>query len=178
VSRLAAWAAARLRDLSPRERRLAMVAGITAAAVLVVVVGIAVRDDVAALRARVAAREQQLAEVRRLAAVLHRRAAPRAAAPDAPSLLARLEVIADGVVGRDRIASMTPASAPADAGLVEERVSLRVGDASLAETVGLLHALAAADPAVGVRRLELRKHPDDPRRFDATLETVQLRGAP
>ncbi len=34
-----------------------------------------------------------------------------------------------------------------------------------------------ADPARGVSRLELRKHPDDPARFAATIEVASLRGS-
>ena len=55
----------------------------------------------------------------------------------------------------------------------DERVALRVTGALLAEVVRLLHALEAKPPPLGVVRLELRKPPDAPRRFDATIEVAR-----
>jgi hypothetical protein len=130
----------------------------------------AIRDDLAALRERVAAQERTLSHVRGLAAELSH-AAPAA---DGDALLARLETAADAVVGRARIASMTPLDGAEVAGAREERVALRLAGASLGETVRLLHALAAAEPPLPVVRLDLRKHPDDARHFDATIEVSRL----
>lgn len=157
------WLAGR----SARERRLLAVAAIVTGLVVAWRATVAVRDDLAGLRARVTGHERELADVRRLAAAVGRDAAP--AFPDATgaSLLSRLEGTAGAVVGRERIASMTPAAGVAE----NPRVALRVVNASLVETVGLLHALER--DALGVARLELRKHPDDPGRFDATIEVVE-----
>lgn len=157
-------------DRSPRERWLA---GIALATLLVtagiVVVG-TIRDDLAALRDRVAAQERTLVHVRGLAAELTH-AAP---AGDGDALLARLETAADAIVGRARIASMTPLDGVDVGGAREERVAVRLAGASLGETVRLLHALAAAEPPLPVVRLDLRKHPDDARHFDATIEVSRL----
>jgi hypothetical protein len=49
-------------------------------------------------------------------------------------------------------------------------VALRIAGASLADVVRLLHGLESGSPRLAVARLELRKHPDDPTRFDATIE--------
>src|SRR5262249_56732197 len=116
----------------PRER---VVLG-AAAAVTVVVVAVSgvlgVRDDLAALGARAAGHERELAQVRRLAALLRRGAAPAArGGPDDPSLLTRLEAAAADVVGRERIAGMTPATASLEDGVQEERVALRLAGPSL-----------------------------------------------
>jgi hypothetical protein len=73
---------------------------------------------------------------------------------------------------------MTPAAGPVEDGLVEEHVALRVTDASLADTVRLLHALESGSPPLRVTSLTLRKHPDDPGRFEAAVEVTQLREAP
>jgi hypothetical protein len=174
VARLAAWAA----SLSPRER--ALVAGALVLTGLLAAAGIvqAVRDDLGALRARVAGHERDLREVRRLALALGHGGVPTFAGSDEPaSVIAMFEAAADGVVGRERLASLAPTTGPAEDGVVEERVTARVTGASLAETVRLLHALEAmAD--VGVTRLELRKHPDDPGRFEATVDVARLRATP
>jgi hypothetical protein len=164
---LAAWIAGR----SARERLLLLAAAGLAAAISALLAGRAVLEDLAIGRARVATHERELREVRRLAALLERSAPPTGGGADA-SLLARLETAAGDVVGRERIASMTPAP---DASADEERVSLEVRGATLPDTVRLLHALATASPPVAVTGLALRKHPDDPTRFDATLEVGQAR---
>jgi len=117
--------------------------------------------------------------VRRAAAALRRGGAPAAGeAADPPALLARLEAAATDAVGRERIASMTPTAGPVEDGLAEERVALAVRGASLADTVRLLHRLETADPPLHVARLELRKRPDDPAHFDATVEVAELHAAP
>jgi len=174
VSRLAA----RLAALAPRERRLVA----AAAAIFALVVGgriaVAVHDDLATLRARVAGHERDLADVRRAAATLRRSAPATAEGDGAASLLSRLESAAGGAVGRERIASMTPSAGPVEDGVAEERVALSVRGASLVETVRLLHALETATPPLRVVRLELRKHPDETERFDATVEVTQTRPAP
>src|SRR5207342_3608784 len=92
------------------------------------------------------------------------------------STLARLQAAAADVGLRDRIAAMTPSTGSADGG-AGDRVALRVAGASLAETVGMLHALAADTPSPRVERFALHKHPDDATRFDLVLEASQPRRA-
>jgi len=168
-----AWFSAR----SARERALVAAAGALAAVILAASAALAVWEDFGTLRARVAARARELQEVQRLATAVRHAPVAAVASPDTPSLMATLETVAGGIVGRDRIAGMTPGTASAEDGLVEERVALRLPDASLAEIVRLLYVLETADPARGVSRLELRKHPDDPARFAATIEVASLRGS-
>jgi len=175
VRRLAAW----LATLSARERTLVAAAAAAAGLGLVASGVLGVRDDLATLGARVAGHERELAAVRRAAAALRRGGAPAAGeAADPPALLARLEAAATDAVGRERIASMTPTTGPVEDGLAEERVALAVRGASLADTVRLLHRLETADPPLHVARLELRKRPDDPAHFDATVEVAELHAAP
>jgi hypothetical protein len=162
---------------STRERRLLGGGAALAGLVLAMSLVAGVRDDLATLRGRVAAHERDLAEARHAAAIL-RRAAPSADDVRAGSLLARLAAAADGAVGRERIASMTPATGPVGDGVAEDRVALAVSGTSLADTVRLLHVLETASPPLHVARLELRKHPDDPEHFDAALEVTETRRAP
>jgi len=169
TERVVAWLAGR----SGRERTLLAAAAASAVVAVLALATLAVHDDLAALRRRVAAHERELAGVRVLARRLVAGRPARAAA-EGTSLLADVQEAADRVVGRGRIASLTPASGPAADGVAEERVALRLSDAALAEVVGLLHAL---ETAAHVVRLELRKHPDDPARFEATVEVARLRAA-
>jgi type II secretory pathway component PulM len=164
-ARVAAW----LDGRSPRERTLLGMAGVLVAASLALAGAAAIRDDLHATGARVAAHERELAQVRRLATALERARAeaPKATATDgAPSLPTLLEAAAGDVVGRERIASMTPAAA--DDG--ETRIALRIAGASLDETVRLVHALESAAGPVLVARLAIEKHTDDAHRFDVVVE--------
>jgi hypothetical protein len=166
--RLQAWLALR----APRER--ALLTGVLGAAAVggVVAAALAIHADLARLDAAVVAGEHELAALRRLAADLG--PAPAATPTGGPSLVTRLETAAAAVVGRPRIAAMTPATTPLPEGLREERVTLRLAGTSLAELVRLLHGLGAADPPIDVAGLTLRKHPDDPRRFDASVEAARV----
>ncbi len=155
--------------LSTRERALLVAAGVGTVALCLGLGVHAAVDDLATRRARIIGRERELAQVRRLATRLRREHATPAAPVDGPSFVTRLETAAADTVGRERIASMTPAGA-AEAG---ERMALRITGASLDEVVRLLHALEGDPPPLAITRLELRKHPDDPGRFDATVEVAR-----
>lgn len=168
MSAFRAWLTGR----SARERMLVLIAGGLVVTILAVFAARAVLGDLALARVRVAAHEHELRDVRRLAAMLERRGPLPAADAGESSLLARLETAAGEVVGRERIASMTPESGAAED---EERVTLRVAGATLTETVRLLHALAIGIPPVSVTGLTLRKHPDDQTRFDAAFQVAQGR---
>ena len=168
TERVAAWLASR----APRERALLAGVALTAALGAAVTAGLAVHRDLQALAARVVAGERDLAALRRLAADL----GPAPVAPPAgnASLVTRLETAATAVVGRPRIAAMTPTTTPLPEGLREERVAARLTGTSLGELVRLLHGLGSAEPPIDVARLELRKHPDDPHHFDATVEVARV----
>ena len=79
--------------------------------------------------------------------------------------MARLEAAAGETVGRERVAALTPDG--------DDRVTLQVSGAPLASIVALLHALEGGAPPAQVTRLDLRKEPDDPSRFDATLQVLR-----
>jgi hypothetical protein len=156
---IAAW----LRERSERERRLLAAAAGATALVTAMQLGAMVARDFAQARARVESQRRELATVRRLAREITqgRRATARA---DASPLVTRLETAALGVVGRERLASMTPVAGAPDT------VALRLVGTSLDETVRVLHAVE--DGGAEVEKVELIKHPDDPARFDVLLEVA------
>src|SRR5438552_2364235 len=82
TARLTAW----LMDLSRRERTLLAAAGALTIGVVVLAAAFAVRDDLAALRARVAGREREHGAVRRLAARLHQEEGASSSPPDSALL--------------------------------------------------------------------------------------------
>jgi len=166
IARLQQWLATR----SERERRLLGVAAAVTAVVTLAAVALAAWDDVTSLRQRVAAREHELAAVRRLAGTV---AGARAAGGDDRELMTRVQAATDAAQLGDRVAAMTPDTTSAADGSATARLSVRVSGASLAETVQLLHALDDAAAPLAVPRLTLTKHPDDSRRFELTLDLSQ-----
>lgn len=159
IAAVAGWLAGR----SDRERRLLVLAALVAVGVLGGWAVVGVRDDLARLRARVAAHERELAVVRRLAGTL-----AATAVADERSLAGRLAAATADAGLADRVVAMTPASDP-------RGLALRVSGASLPEVVRLLHVLDREPPPLGLARLGLRSQPDDRRRFEVTLE---LAGGP
>lgn len=168
IARVQAWLATR----SERERRLVGAATAVTAVVTSLALGLAAWDDLTVLRDRVAARERELAAVRRLAGAV---AGARRAGGDDGALMTRVQAATDAARLGDRVAAMTPDTTTAD-GVATPRLSVRVSGASLAETVRLLHALDDGASPLDVARLALTKHLDDPRRFELTLDLAG--GAP
>jgi hypothetical protein len=156
-ARLVAWWQTR----SAREQRLLGMALLAGGLALGLQLAITVGRDLAQTRARIAAQEHDLAAVQRLARELAQQRASSAASDDTP-LVTRLEAAAAGVIGRERIASMTPMVGARDG------VALRLVGTSLGETVQVLYGIEGGGNHV--EKLDLVKHPDDPSRFDVTLE--------
>ena len=173
LEQLRAWAGGR----TEREQRLLAVAGAAATVALLAVTVAGVRDDLGTLEARVAGHERTLREVRRLAATLRRTAPTAADGTAAAPLLTRIEATVGDVIGRERVAEMTPATPVANDGTAPAAIALRVGGTTLEELVRLLHACESQSPPLVVTRLELRKHADDPTRYEATLEVAAPEGA-
>ena len=160
TARLAAWWEAR----SARERTLLRLAGAACALVLALRIGTGVVRDLAATRARIESQEHDLATVRRLARELVERRTAAASTDDRP-LVTRIEATASSVVGHERIASMTPMVG------ADEGVALRLVGASLGEVVRVLYGVEQAGDRIDT--VDLVKHPDDPSRFDVTLEIAR-----
>lgn len=160
TARLTAWWETR----STRERNLLRVAAAACALVLALRMGTAVVQDLAATESRLASQERDLAAVRRLARELAQQRAAAASGDERP-LVTRIEA----VVGHERIASMTPVVGDRDG------VALRLVGASLGEVVRVLYGVEQAGDRVDT--LDLVKHPDDPSRFDVTLEIARGAGS-
>jgi hypothetical protein len=164
TARLSAWWETR----STRERNLLRVAAAAGALVLALRMGTAVVQDLAATESRLASQERDLAAVRRLARELAQQRAAAASGDERP-LVTRIEATASAVVGHERIASMTPVVGDRDG------VALRLVGASLGEVVRVLYGVEQAGDRVDA--LDLVKHPDDPSRFDVTLEIARGAGS-
>jgi Type II secretion system (T2SS), protein M len=165
TAHLRRWLAGR----TERERRLVLTAlAVVLLAALASAVA-AVHEDLTTRRARVDGHARELAAVRRLAATV---GADAAGGPDDGTLVGTVQAAADAAGLGERVAAMTP-----EAGGDERSTSLsvRVVGASLADTVRLLHELDAEPSRARIARLALRKHPDDPRRFDVTLDVAGRR---
>jgi hypothetical protein len=157
VTRISLWLQAR----SDRERRLLGSTLAVGVLILTAQLGTAIIGDLTRARARVDAQERDLVMVRRLGHELARRRATAAPATGAP-LVTRLEAVAAPVIGRERIASMTPMVGARDG------VALRLVGTSLGEAVQILYDIEAHGDRI--EKLDMVKHPDDPSRFDVTLE--------
>lgn len=160
TARLAAWWTAR----SSREQALVRLAGAACALVLALRIGAGVMQDLAATRTRIESQERDLVTVRRLARELVQRRTAAAGADERP-LVTRVEATASSVVGHERIASMTPMVGGDDG------VALRLVGTSLGEVVRVLYGIEQAGDRIDT--VDLVKHPDDPSRFDLTLEIAR-----
>jgi hypothetical protein len=151
---------------------LLLVAAVMLFAVAGLRVSRAVHADLASLRRRVAVAEHDLQAVQRLAGQVGR---ARADTTPTTALMPYLETVADATVGREHIAAMTPVLTTGAQG---EEVSLRIVEASLEDTVRLLHALESGSPQVRPTALHLVEHPHAPGVFDAVVEVVRRETLP
>jgi hypothetical protein len=163
TDRLRTW----WRERARREQMMLLAAAAILGAMAVLRTATAVWTDLGALRLRVATAERDLRAVQRLAGRVGRFAAE---AGSATTLMPYLETVADSTVGRDHIAAMTPVRGGEADG---EQVSLRVVEASLDDTVQLLHALESGSPRVRPTALHLVEHPHAPGVFDVVVEVTR-----
>lgn len=155
-------------ERSAREQRLLWLAFALAGSVTLTTAALRGRDHFRALEASIEARRHELGTVRRLAAeVEHGRGATPVAAA---SWVAHVEAAATGIVGRERVAALSPATA--DDG--QRHINLRISDATLAEVVALLYALEGDGGAQRVARLELFTRPGTEARFDVVTEVTTM----
>src|SRR5262249_8465455 len=168
TEQLRMWLAAR----APRERMLLAAVATIAVLAGVLTAALAIHADLASLEARVTSGERELAALRRLAADLG--PTPTPAPAGSPPLVARLRAPARARGGPPPRGAQAPTPAPPPEGLREGRGALGRAGPSRAELGRLRQGLGGAAPPIEIARLELRKHPDDPRHFDATIEAARI----
>jgi type II secretory pathway component PulM len=150
------------RARTARERRLLGAVGFALAIGAAALAGEAVRRDTVALRTRVARAERRLTAARALAGRLDR--AERDGPADAgASLVSRVESAITDTVGAERLARIEPGAEHDDA------ATARLVGVELADVVRVLGALENPPRGLLVRDLDLRRHPDEPARYDAAL---------
>jgi type II secretory pathway component PulM len=168
---------ARYQKLEPREKVLVQIAGALLAVFLVynLVYG-PIRNLRESLDSRIAARQKELAEVRRLSQVYSELKLDLAAAEKRTvttgkdfSLFSVLEASLTKSVGRDKIGSITPADKRISDELMDYEVNVKLNDVNLAQLVDTLYGVKTLTVPVIVSNLNIRKRPQNAHSFDVEL---------
>jgi len=168
---------ARYQKLEPREKVLVQIAGALAAVFLVynLIYG-PIRNLQESLNSRIAARQKELAEVRRLSQVYAELKLDLAAAEKRTvstgkdfSLFSVLEASLTKSVGRDKIGSITPADKRISDELMDYEVNVKLNDINLAQLVDTLYEVKALTVPVIVSNLNIKKRPQNAHSFDVEL---------
>lgn len=168
-----------LARLSVRERRFVAIAGlVSGGALLYLLVVDPLWQMQADMRARVAAKERELQDILAMrndylaakAEVAHLQAASGANF----SPVAFLEEVANGIVGQDKVAAITPAGQESRAGATLETIELKLSGVSLRELVDLLYKIETTGAMLHPTKLSVKKRYKDPYTFDVLLTTVAI----
>jgi hypothetical protein len=125
-----------------------------------------VMRDATALRARVARAERRLTAARVLAGRLGDAGSAPSGQARAP-LVSVVESAVVGAVGAERLARLEPGADP------DVATEARLVGVALADVVRVLGALEDPSQRLVVRDLDLRRHPDEPARYDASLVVIR-----
>ena len=183
IAPLYAQVRSRYEKLEPRERRLVQIAGGLFAAYLVYGLVISpIAGMVGGLDGRIAQREHDLANVRRLAAVYKQvkselSDAEHNTVPQTKdcSLFSVVESSFTKSVGRDKIASITPAAdRKVPGGLVQYSVQLKLTGVNLAQIVDALYSMHSLTVPVGVSNLRIQRRAQDTHSYDVDITCVAL----
>jgi type II secretory pathway component PulM len=183
VAPLIGQARSRYEKLEPRERSLVQIAGGLLAAyiawsfILAPIVGL-----IGGLDGRIADREHDLANVRRMAASYSRvkselSQAEHNTVPQTKdfSLFSAVESSFTDSVGRDKIASITPsADRELSGGLVQYSVQLKLTAVNLTQIVDALYSVQDLAIPVGVSNLRIQRRTQDPHSFDVDITCFAL----
>jgi type II secretory pathway component PulM len=168
---------ARYQKLEPREKVLVRIAGALLAVFLVynLVYG-PIRNLRESLDSRIAARQKELGEVRRLSQVYSELKLDLAAAEKRTvttgkdfSLFSVLEASLTKSVGRDKIGSITPADKRISDELMDYEVNVKLNDVNLAQLVDTLYGVKTLTVPVIVSNLNIKKRPQNAHSFDVEL---------
>ncbi len=183
VDPLIAQARGRYQKLEPRERILVQIAGGLVGVFLIYnliympIVGLS-----SGLQSKIVQRQQDLAEVRRLAATYAQLKANLAAAERRTvplgkdfSLFSVVEASLTKSVGRQKIGSITPGSDRKLAdGFTEYSVQLKLDNVNLAQLVDALYGINSLSMPIGVSNLRIQRRTQDTRSYDVDLTCVAL----
>lgn len=171
----------RYQKLEPRERVLVRIAAVLVGLFLVYnLVYTPIVDLSSGLEDKIAQRQRDLADVRRLAVAYAQMKADLAAAEHRTvpgrdfSLFSVVEASLSKSVGREKIASITPGSDRKLAGFTEYSVVLKLANVSLAQLVDALYGINSMAMPVGVENIRIQRRVQDTHSYDVDITCVAL----
>ena len=178
-----AQARGRYQKLEPRERILVQIAGVLLGIFLIYnLVYSPIVDLSSGLDARIAQRQHDLVEVRRLAGTYAQLKANLAKAEHNTvssskdfSLFSVVEASMTKSVGRDKIGSITPGSDRKLAdGFTEYSVQLKLANVNLAQLVDALYGINSLTMPIGVSNIRIQRRTQDTHSYDVDMTCVAL----
>jgi len=91
------------------------------------------------------------------------------------SLFAQLESVTVPIIGRDRIASMSPQTRSVGDRFEEESVDMRIDGVPVRELVKLLHEIEDGSPSMDVSRATFKRQYKDQSQLDVSLVVARLK---
>ena len=183
VDPLIVQARVRYQKLESRERVLVQIAaGLVAVFLIYNLIYLPIVDLSSGLQARIVQRQQDLAEVRRLAATYAQLKADLAAAERRTvplgkdfSLFSIVEASMTKSVGRAKIGSIAPGSdRKLTDGFTEYSVQLKLENVSLAQLVDALYGINSLSMPIGVSDIRIQRRTQDTHSYDVDLTCVAL----
>jgi hypothetical protein len=183
VDPLIGQARGRYQKLEPRERILVQIAaGLVGIFLIYNLIYMPIVGLSSGLQDRIVQRQQDLAEVRRLAATYSQLKANLASAErhTVPlgrdfSLFSVVEASMSKSVGRDKIGSITPGSDRKLAdGFTEYSVVLKLANVNLAQLVDALYGINSLSMPIGVSNIRIQRRTQDTHSYDVDLTCVAL----
>jgi type II secretory pathway component PulM len=183
VDPLLAQARGRYQKLEPRERILVQIAGGLVGIFLIYnLIYVPIVDLSSGLEGKIVQRQQELVEVRHLAATYAQLKAELANAERQTvplgkdfSLFSVVEASMSKIVGREKIGSITPGSdRKLTDGFTEYSVQLKLDDVSLSQLVDALYGINTLTMPIGVSNIRIQRRTQDPHSYDVDLTCVAL----
>ena len=183
VDPLIAQARGRYQKLESRERILVQIAaGLVGVFLIYNLIYMPIVDLSSGLQNKIVQRQQDLAEVRRLAATYAQLKADLAAAERRTvplgkdfSLFSIVEASMTKSVGRAKIGSIAPGSdRKLTDGFTEYSVQLKLDNVSLAQLVDALYGINSLSMPIGVSNIRIQRRTKDTHSYDVDLTCVAL----
>ncbi len=183
VDPLIAQARGRYQKLEPRERILVQIAaGLVGVFLIYNLIYMPIVDLSSGLQNKIVQRQQDLAEVRRLAATYAQLKAELASAERRTvplgkdfSLFSVVEASLTKSVGRAKIGSITPGSdRKLTDGFTEYSVQLKLDNVNLAQLVDALYGINSLAMPIGVSNIRIQRRTQDTHSYDVDLTCVAL----